>query len=74
MKPSTRLLIALAVIEALLAWLWVWLLAGLESGALQPSGSGEVTAQTVSSTMGWAMGSIGASVIIGAVVMRQKGR
>jgi len=73
MKRSTRLGIVLVVIEAGLAALWMWLLSGLRSGDLKPSGTAAEAAATVSSTIGGVMGALGGVLLVAIVVLRRKG-
>ena len=74
MKPSTRLLLALVVIEAGLAGLWAWLMWNLRFGQLRPSGEMADTIATTSSVIGAAMGGLAVAVLISFAILRSKGK
>lgn len=73
MKKSTRLLIALGVIEGLLLMIGLWLINGLYSGALQAANDPAETVQTIFTTLGGVMGALGATVGIAIISMRRRG-
>lgn len=73
MKKSSRLLIALVAIEAVLFGIGAWLIDGLNSGALQPANNEQETAQTIFSVLGSAMGLIAGVAGVAIVTMRRKG-
>lgn len=56
MTPSTRLLIALLLVELGLAGLWYWLVAGIMSGDFRTAVPAGQAITTISSTIGGAMG------------------
>ena len=72
MKKSTRLLLAFTMVELMLAAIWWWLLAGLQSGNLNAAGDPADTASTVSSIMGGAMGVFGALCFFVWLVSRRR--
>lgn len=74
MKKSTRILLAFAMAELMLAAIWWWLLAGLQSGSLNAAGDLADTASTVSSIMGGAMGVFGALCLATWFAARRKER
>lgn len=73
MKRSTRVLILLVVFEICLAGLWLWLLAGLRSGDLTPSGDPAETVATVSQTLGMVMGMLAGVMLAVWFALRRKG-
>lgn len=73
MKPSSRLLIVLGVSEAFLAGIWFWLLSGIRSGNMKPSGTPAEAVATISSTMGTVMGVIAGIGLVSAFLMRRRG-
>lgn len=74
MRASSRLLIVLGLIEAMLGGLWLWLIAGIRSGDLQTNGDPAMVVETISSIMGGTMGAIAGVVLFGAAVMQRQGR
>jgi hypothetical protein len=73
MKRSNRILILLVVFEVCLAGLWLWLMAGLRSGDLLPSGDPAETVAVVSQTLGTVMGVLGGVLLTIWFVLRRKG-
>lgn len=73
MKRSTRVLILLVVFEICLASLWLWLMAGLRSGDLTPSGDPAEAVATVSETLGMVMGVLGGVMLVVWFALRRKG-
>lgn len=74
MKPSSRIILALFVIEAGLAGLWWLLLDRLRTGALKPSGSMAETVSTLSTTLGAAMGGLAGLGLALYLALRLRGR
>jgi len=73
MKRSTWVLILLVVFEICLAGLWLWLMAGLRSGDLTPSGDPAEAVATVSETLGMVMGVLGGVMLVVWFALRRKG-
>jgi hypothetical protein len=74
MKPSARVLVVLALLEAGLAVLWWVLLDGLRTGSLRASGRVAESAAVVSTTLGALMGGLAALALVIWVVLRRRGR
>lgn len=72
MKRSTRILVLLAVFEICLAVLWWWLMAGLRSGDLRPSGDPAETVAVVSQTVGGTMGVLAGIMLAIWFVLRRR--
>lgn len=73
MKRSNRLLIALVVIELLLAGIAMWLLSGISSGSMNTSVPPAEAATTITSTIGAIMGGLAGIIGFAWFVMRRKG-
>ncbi len=73
MKRSTRILFVLALIEALLAAIWFWLVSGIASGTMTVSGDPGAAVKTISSIMGGIMGLTAVAALLAAITMRRHG-
>lgn len=73
MKRSSRLLIALVVIELLLAGIAMWLLSGIKSGSMNTSVPAAEAVATITSTIGMAMGALAGVIGVAWFLMRRRG-
>lgn len=74
MRRSTRVLLALLVIEALLAAGAGWLIWQLQTGALQAVKSADASATVVLTQVGGIMGALAGVMLVVAVVLRLQGK
>lgn len=73
MKRSSRLLIALVVIELLLGGIAMWLLSGISSGSMNTGVPPAEAAATITSTIGAAMGGLAGIIGVAWLLMRRRG-